>query len=207
MSQATVRVVLATANSHKVSEMRAVLATPGIELLGPGDLAPWEDVEETGHTLEENALLKARAVCAATGLHAIADDTGLFVEALGGKPGHHAARYAGPEATYADNVAKLLGALGDAAPEKRRAAFRTAMALVSPDGCEQVVRGAVHGRILRAPRGGEGFGYDPVFLIEPLGRTMAELSVAVKNVWSHRARAAVAAKRMLAGVRDTSSSV
>lgn len=193
-----VRVVLATANRHKASEMIVVLATPGIELLGPDDLPPREEIDETGHTLEENALIKARAVAAVTGLPAIADDTGLFVDALGGKPGHLAARYAGPNATYADNVAKLLDALGDRPPEQRRASFRTAMALATPDGAERVVRGAVYGRILHAARGGAGFGYDPVFLIEPLGRTMAELPAATKNVWSHRARAAAAARRMLA---------
>ncbi len=194
------RVVLATANRHKASEMIVVLQTPGVTLLGPDDLPPRDEVDESGHTLEENALLKARAVCAVTGLPAIADDTGLFVDALGGKPGHHAARYAGPNATYADNVAKLLDALGDTPTEKRRAAFRTVMALVSPDGRELLARGAVYGRILRAPRGGEGFGYDPVFLIEPLGRAMAELPAETKNVWSHRARAAVAARRLLAGL-------
>ena len=107
-----VRVALATANRHKASEMIVVLATPGIELLGPDDLPTRDDIDETGHTLEENALIKARAVCAVTGLPAIADDTGLFVDALGGKPGHHAARYAGPQATYADNVAKLLREIG-----------------------------------------------------------------------------------------------
>lgn len=177
------RLVIASKNPDKVREVEAVLVSAG----AVGEIArglDWPDVDETGQTLEENALLKARAVARATGLPSLADDTGLEVAALGGRPGVFASRYAGPAASYADNVAKLLGELE--AVEERSARFRTVVALVT-EGEELVAEGALDGVIIRSPRGSGGFGYDPVFEVE--GRTLAEMSVADKNQVSHRARA------------------
>jgi XTP/dITP diphosphohydrolase len=182
------RVVLATANPHKAREMIEILArTLDLELLErPVDL---DDVEETGATLEENAELKATYVSSATGLAALADDTGLFVDALGGDPGVYSARYAGEHASYADNVAKLLGALEGVAPP-RRARFETAAVLVEPNGHVVVTTGTVHGEIATAQRGANGFGYDPIFVPDGgSGRTLAELTDDEKHAISHRGRA------------------
>jgi XTP/dITP diphosphohydrolase len=148
----------------------------------------WPDVEESGDTLEENALLKARAVAAATGLPAVADDTGLEVASLGGAPGVHTARYAGPGAGYAANRRALLAALEGVAD--RRARFRTVVALVIPGAGEVLAQGVLEGQITREERGSGGFGYDPVFEVE--GRTLAELGEDHKNRISHRARALAA---------------
>jgi XTP/dITP diphosphohydrolase len=181
--------VCASANPDKVAEMRDVLAPFGIELdPRPPDLP---DVVEDAATLEGNARLKAVAVCEATGEPALADDTGLEVDALGGAPGVFSARFAGESATYADNVAKLLDALADMPdPEERLARFRTVALVHFPDGREIVAAGWVDGTITLAPRGNNGFGYDPVFEpVEADGRTFAELTTAEKNGISHRARA------------------
>jgi XTP/dITP diphosphohydrolase len=178
------RLVLASKNPDKLAEMEAVLRPTGIagELVEGLD---WPDVEETGETLEENALLKARAVAEATGLPCVGEDTGLEVAALGGAPGVHTARYAGPQAIYADNVRKLLEAMDGVVD--RTARFRTVAALVFPDGAEIIAEGMVGGRIAEIARGSRGFGYDPVFEVE--GRTLAEMSIEEKNLISHRARA------------------
>mgnify|MGYP001817124460 FL=1 len=180
-------VVVASKNPDKIGEIEAVLASlePPIVVI-PGHV--WEDVEETEDTLEGNALLKARAVVAATGHAAVADDTGLEVDALSGAPGVHTARYAGESATYADNVAKLLADLGDA--DRRAARFRTAVAVVTPAGEELVVEGVLEGTITLERRGDGGFGYDPIFDVD--GRTLAEISPAEKNSISHRALALIA---------------
>lgn len=177
-------VVVASKNPDKIAEIEAVIGVidPPIIVI-PGH--QWEDVEEDGETLEANALLKARAVSAATGHAAIADDTGLEVKALGGAPGVHTARYAGAEATYEDNVAKLLEALDKVAD--RRAMFRTVVALVTPAGDELTVEGRLDGVIAKERRGTRGFGYDPVFEVD--GRTLSEISLAEKNRMSHRALA------------------
>lgn len=178
------RLVVATKNRDKVTEMEALILEAGIA----GDIArdvDWEDVEETGATLEENALLKARAVVRATGLPALADDTGLEVAALGGAPGVHTGRYAGPDATYAENVRRLLEEMEPVAD--RSATFRTVMVLAFPDGSEVVAEGSVEGTITRERRGSTGFGYDPVFEVD--GRTLAEMSDAEKNEMSHRGNA------------------
>jgi XTP/dITP diphosphohydrolase len=145
----------------------------------------WPEVEETEPTLEGNARLKARAVAAATELPALSDDTGLEVDALGGAPGVHTARYSGPNATYEDNVVKLLADLEGV--DDRRARFRTVIALVTPGGEELVAEGVLDGSIGSVPRGSGGFGYDPVFVVDD--RTLAELSSAEKHSISHRARA------------------
>jgi XTP/dITP diphosphohydrolase len=179
----TRRVVVASKNTDKVSEVEAVLdLVGGFEVVRSLD---WPDVDETEDTLEGNALLKARAVAVATGIDTIADDTGLEVAVLGGAPGVITSRYAGPNASYADNIAKLLAALEGAAD--RRARFRTVVALVATDGTEMVVEGVLEGRIADEPRGAGGFGYDPVF--ETDGLTLAEIPESVKNRISHRALA------------------
>lgn len=187
----TRRLVLATKNPDKAGEMRSVLlrVIPGIEVV---DGLDWDDVAETGATLEENAVLKARAVSSATGLPALADDTGLEVDALDGAPGVRTARFAGPAATYAENRAALLAALSEVVD--RRARFRTVVALADADTLV-TASGTVEGSIALSERGGGGFGYDPIFEVE--GRTLAEMGVAEKNTLSHRARALEALARKL----------
>lgn len=189
--------VLATANPHKAEEMREVLAPLGVELLARPNDVP--DVEETESTLEGNALLKARALCAATGRPAIADDTGLFIDALEGRPGVWSARYAGEHATYADNVDKALRELADVPDERRQAEFRSVIAVAFPDGSAWWVEGALTGLMERTPRGEHGFGYDPIFVPDDGdGRTLAEFSAEEKNALSHRGRALRAfAERLL----------
>jgi XTP/dITP diphosphohydrolase len=195
------RLVLASANPDKVGEIAAVLAA-ALEV----DLVPRPaevpDVVEDGETLLDNARLKARALVAATGLPAVADDTGLEVDALGGAPGVYSARYAGEDVTYADNVAKLLAELGrlpDAGGE-RRARFRTVALAAFPDGTEVWAEGVVDGTIAPEPRGKAGFGYDPVFLpAEGGGRTFAEMPSEEKHTISHRGRAFRALAAALAG--------
>lgn len=180
------RLVLATGNSHKVKEIEPLLASAGVELVPVGGLIDGWEVEETGITLEENAALKARAAVRATGAPAVADDTGLFVEALDGEPGVRSSRYAGPGCSYADNVRKLLTAMTGV--EVRGAHFRTAVVLACPDGTERVFDGVIEGTIGTGARGTGGFGYDPVFVLRG-GRTLAELSLVEKNRVSHRAAA------------------
>ena len=182
--------VLATANPDKAAEIAAILQLAEVELVArPGDV---DEVEETGETLVANARLKARAIADATGRPALADDTGLEVDALGGAPGVRAARYAGDDVTYADNVAKLLrelAALPDAGGE-RRARFRTVAMVAFPGGTELWREGTVEGTIAGEPRGDEGFGYDPVFVPdEGDGRTFAEMTPGDKHALSHRGRA------------------
>lgn len=192
------KIVLATFNQDKLREMRELLRLPGLTLTAlcdvPGATAP----AEGGDSLEQNARLKARAALDLAGMPAIADDTGLEVDALGGRPGIHAARYAGPGATYADNVAKLLAELANVSVEQRAARFRTVCVALFPDGTEVVAEGVLVGRIALEPRGENGFGYDPVFEVLPLGRTLAEMGDREKNALSHRGRAARALARQLA---------
>lgn len=178
------RLVVASKNEDKVREIEAVLLGLGLvnEIVRGLD---WPDVEESEPTLEGNALLKGRAVAASTGWPALADDTGLEVAALGGAPGVRSARFAGEQASYADNVRALLQRLSG--ETDRSARFRTVMALVTPDGQQIVVEGVLEGSIIDTPRGDSGFGYDPVFEVE--GRTLAELGAAEKNAISHRGRA------------------
>lgn len=183
--------VLASANPDKAAEISAVLsASLDVELRPRPSSVP--DVVEDGATLLDNARLKARALVEATGVAAVADDTGLEVDALGGAPGVYSARYAGEGATYADNVAKLLrelAALPDGGGE-RRARFRTVALVAFPDGTEVWAEGAVEGIILREVRGSAGFGYDPVFAPnEGGGRSFAEMEAQEKHAISHRGRA------------------
>lgn len=195
------RLVVATKNPDKAAEVRAILhrVLPGVELVIGLD---WNDVAETGTTLEENAILKARAVAAATGLPTLADDTGLEVAALGGLPGVRTARFAGEGAGYAANRRALLAALKGV--DDRRARFRTVVALAAGDEVVTAV-GEVSGVITEAERGAGGFGYDPVFAVS--GQTMAELGVDAKNRLSHRARAIEAlAARLRSGADGTEPS-
>ena len=177
-------VVVASKNADKIAEVEAVLSglTPPIVVI-PGHV--WDDVDETEDTLAGNALLKARAVVAATGHAAVADDTGLEVDALRGAPGVTTARYAGEHASYDDNVDKMLRELEGV--DGRSARFRTAVALVTPGGEELVVEGLLEGVITTERRGSDGFGYDPIFDVD--GRTLAEMSAGEKNSISHRALA------------------
>ena len=180
--------VLATANPHKAQEMRDILTALGFDVLARPEDAP--DVDETSETLEGNALLKARALALLTGEPALADDTGLFVDALDGRPGVHSARYAGSGASYADNVEKLLGELDGVPDTMRVARFRSVIAVAYPDGGSFTVEGVLEGSISKSPRGSEGFGYDPVFVpAGASGRTLAELTAEQKNELSHRGRA------------------
>jgi len=183
-----ITLVLATANPHKSEEIRQVLSEFDVELLPRPVEVP--DVDETEETLEGNALLKARALARATGVAAIGDDTGLFVDALGGAPGVYSARYAGEGATFEDNVNKVLAELENVPPDKRTARFRTVIALASPDGTSWWVEGSVEGTILSGRRGEHGFGYDPIFApLSEGGRSLAELSADEKNALSHRGNA------------------
>ena len=177
--------VIATRNRHKVEEIRAILAPLGVTVRDLSDVPGCPDVEETGITLEENALLKARAAHACSGLPVIADDTGLEVYYLLGVPGVFSARYAGENATYADNCRKLLRALVGVPSRRRQARFRTVVAFVEK-GRELLFDGTIEGKIGLAERGGNGFGYDPLFIPEGYTRTYAELTLDEKNRISHR---------------------
>lgn len=180
-------IVLASANRDKLKELRNLLR--GVDVQSIGEIFPGWDVEETGLTLEANALLKARAAAIATKKTAIADDTGLFVWALGEAPGVYTARYAGENCSYHDNTEKLLNALNGEKNSNRKASFQTVIALVTPEGEEHVFRGAVEGLISENHTGTDGFGYDPVFFSIELNKTFAECTPEEKNRVSHRARA------------------
>ncbi len=192
--------VLATRNTGKIREIRQTLAdVPGLELLTCEDLGGWPEVEETGETLEENAVAKARALSRRFGTAALADDSGLEVDALGGEPGVRSSRYAGPEGDSERNMDRLLAEL-EGVPEARRTArFVCVMALALPGGETRMTRGTCEGRILAGRRGKGGFGYDPIFLPAGFDRSMAELSLREKNAISHRGKALRAMKELLAG--------
>lgn len=187
------RVVLATRNAHKVGELQAILAPhlPGVEVLAVGDpsLPDVPEVAETEVTFAGNALLKARAVSAATGLVALADDSGIAVDVLGGAPGIFSARWAGRHGDDAANLALLLAQVADVPEPHRGAAFVCAAALVTPDGREHVELGELRGTLAREPRGAGGFGYDPALVPEGRDVSCAELAPAEKDAISHRGRA------------------
>lgn len=181
--------LLATLNEGKVKELGELLADEEIEVLSLRDIEGWVEVEETGSTFAENAALKARAAAGETGLIAIADDSGLEVDALSGAPGIHSARFAGEPKDDEANIDKLLKLLENVPDEERTGHFRCSLVVVTPDGEEYATEGTVDGKILRQRRGQGGFGYDPVFYVPDFGRTMAELSLTQKNKLSHRAQA------------------
>lgn len=182
-------VLIASTNRGKIVEVRQILSMLPLELLTAEDVGPWPDIDETGDTYEENALLKGRAVSALKGMAALADDSGIEVDALGGAPGVRSARFAGPAATDEDNNALLIHRLHGVAPQARTARYRCVAVLVGPDGEEVSGSGACEGRISLAPAGTGGFGYDPWFIPEGETRTMAELTPQEKDAISHRGKA------------------
>ena len=183
--------VLATRNRHKIDELRAILAATGVEveLVGVAEFPDLPDVAETGVTFAENALLKAVDVASRTGLPAIADDSGLCVDVLGGAPGIFSARWAGKHGDDDANLDLLLAQLADIADEHRQAHFACAAALALPDGRQVVREGRIDGTLLHARRGTNGFGYDPIFLPDGYDWTTAEMPAEAKNAISHRTRA------------------
>jgi XTP/dITP diphosphohydrolase len=197
------RLVFATRNRGKLVELKVLLASLDLDVVGAGELdPPPPEVEEDGATFRDNAIKKARTVAEATGLPALADDSGLEVDALGGEPGVRSARFAGEEADDGANNRKLLARLEGIAPERRRARFRAAVAFADPAGPlgDRVLtaEGACEGVILEEPRGTGGFGYDPLFFCPELGATFAEAGVGPKGGVSHRARAIRAIRAELA---------
>lgn len=193
------RVVLASGNAGKLAELRALLADTGLEVVAQSELGVG-DTDEPAATFVENALLKARHAARLTGLPALADDSGLCVDALGGAPGLHSARYAGVHGDHAGNIAKLLAALRNQPEAARGAHFHCTLVLLrhADDPAPLLAEGRWRGRILTAPRGAGGFGYDPVFLDPDSGLSAAELPPAQKNRISHRGRALASLRAQLA---------
>jgi XTP/dITP diphosphohydrolase len=190
----TARLVLATLNPHKVTELSRILdgdggPGAGVSLTSLAEFPGAPDVAETGATFADNALLKARAIAAFTGLPAVADDSGICADALNGMPGVLSARWSGRHGDDQANLDLLLAQLADIPDERRGAEFRCAAALVQPGGAEQVTEGVLRGRLIRARRGTGGFGYDPIFVPDGGTQTTAELSPAEKDAISHRGRA------------------
>lgn len=191
------RLLLATNNPGKVAELRHLLDGCGWQIVTPADLGLKLEVEEVGQTYAENATMKALAFASASGLVTLADDSGLEVDALGGRPGLMSARYAGPDRTDAERVGKLLDELSGVPDEQRGARFRAVIAIADAAGRVELVEGTVEGRIAHEPRGENGFGYDPVFLLPERGLTAAELSPDEKHAVSHRGVAARKARAVL----------
>ena len=190
------KLVLATHNIHKQTEMKFILSGLGVTVIGLDQFPEIKSIEETGTTLIENALIKARTVHEITGLPSLADDTGLEVDALNGAPGVYSARFAGDNATFEDNVNKMLIALKGIPYDKRRARFRTVLAFIDSNS-EFSEDGAIEGRIINKARGKDGFGYDPIFQPESYDITFAEMTSEEKNRISHRARALEKMKKIL----------
>lgn len=191
------RLLIATNNAGKIAEFRQLLDRCGWELVTPHDLGLKLDVQESGQTYEENAREKAVQYARASGLVSLADDSGLEVDALGGRPGIFSARYAGPDRTDEERVQALLEELHDVPDKERTARFRAVIAVAGAAGRVETVEGTVEGAIARAPRGTNGFGYDPVFLLPRRGLTTAELPPAEKHAISHRGIAARKARAIL----------
>lgn len=193
------QLLVATRNRGKIKEIRALLDGLVEEVLCATDLPDLPETVEDGATFSDNALKKAREACLASGLPALADDSGLVVNGLNGRPGVFSARFAGPDADDSANNHKLLQEVAGLPQSERSAAFVCSMAYVSPDGVEQLFEGRVGGKIIDQPRGEHGFGYDPLFLVDGYQQTMAELSLDEKNRISHRGQALQAFKRYLGG--------
>ncbi|HBC30751.1 MAG TPA: non-canonical purine NTP pyrophosphatase, RdgB/HAM1 family [Clostridiales bacterium] len=184
------RIILSTGNTHKIHEIKGILKDMPFEVVSKNDLGYEEfDVVEDGSTLEENALKKAEELHKLTKGIVIADDTGLFVDALNGEPGVYSSRYSGEEATYADNNKLLLNKLKDVSNEKRAAYFKTVIAVIFEDGSRLTAEGICRGYIALEERGKRGFGYDPLFVVEGTDKTFSEMTEEEKNKLSHRANA------------------
>lgn len=181
------KIIVATKNANKIREIREIFSPLGFEVVSQTEAGIDIDVEETGDTFEKNALIKARAVSLVCDDYVLADDSGLCVEALDGRPGVYSARYAGEGASDSDKITKLLGEMQGV--DNRRAKFMTSVAFIMPDGTELVTSGEVCGRILLQPEGENGFGYDPVFFSDELGKSFAVATPEEKNSVSHRSRA------------------
>ena len=191
------QLLLATTNPGKVAEFRLLLQGCGWELVAPAEIGLSLDVEETGQSYAENATLKAVEYAEASGLVALADDSGLEVDAMDGRPGHLSARYAGPDLSDQERVQALLKELAGVPDEKRSARFRCLIAIATPAGQVELVEGTVEGQITHEPSGENGFGYDPVFLLPERGVTTAELPPEEKHAISHRGAAAREARTLL----------
>lgn len=194
--------VLATRNRHKGEELASLLGDLGVRIHTLEEFPSAPEVEEDGDTCRANAVKKAIEIARATGLTAVADDTGLDVDALDGRPGPFAARYAGERATYEDNCRKLLRELEGVPHERRTARFLTVAAVASPAGEVQTTEGVLNGLIAESCRGERGFGYDPVFYVPELGKTLAELTPEEKNRISHRAKAFAQVRELLRSIID-----
>jgi XTP/dITP diphosphohydrolase len=197
------RLLIATNNRGKLAELRHIFQGLPCEIVSPSDIGLDLEVEETGSTFEENAALKSTAFARESGLLTLADDSGLEVEALGGKPGVLSARYAGADATDADRVRFLLSQMSDIPVEKRQARFRSVIAITTPDDLHtELCSGECRGIITFEPKGENGFGYDPIFYLPQLSKTMAELPGEIKNSFSHRGQAARNAIPVLKNLLD-----
>jgi XTP/dITP diphosphohydrolase len=194
------KLLLATNNEGKVREYKSLLSGVPFELVTPAEVGIKAEVAETGKSFEENATLKATTLAAESQLLTLADDSGLEVDALGGEPGTLSARYAGENASDTDRVNYLLAKMQGIPEEKRQARFRCVIAIATPQGKVELCSGECEGVIALKPRGNRGFGYDPVFYLPELGKTMAELSPEAKNKISHRGRAAAKARALLMAV-------
>lgn len=183
------KILIATTNQGKIEEIRNLVKGLPAVFLSLSEVPDIPEVVEDGTTFEENALKKARTVAQSTGMATLADDSGLCVDALNGRPGVHSARYAGEDASDEDKYRRILAEMQDVPDSQRSARFECALALVAPDGEERLFRGVCKGLITRAPRGSSGFGYDPIFYFEDAGCTFAEMDRESKNQVSHRGRA------------------
>ncbi len=200
------RLLIASGNAKKVVELRRLVAQAGLSLdvVGLGDVPPYEEPAEDGDTFEANALIKARAGAAVTGLPTLADDSGIEVDVLNKMPGVRSARWAGPGASDTENLELLLRQISEVELPRRRGRFVCAMALVHPDGNEEVLRRTMEGVVIDAPRGTNGFGYDPIFVTDGHDVTNAELSPAEKDAVSHRGQAVRAMLPLLARLEEQS---
>jgi len=191
------QLVLATQNKDKIREIRNLLDDLPVTIMTFDNFLDFPDIEETGTTFEENAVLKAKGIAEFTGYAALADDSGLEVDALNGAPGVYSSRYAGPGCTYDDNNRKLLSEMEGVEKDKRTARFRSVIAVAWDEKSVETVEGIAEGIITDKKYGGDGFGYDPVFYYPPAGKTFAEMTLEEKNKVSHRGRALVKAKELL----------
>jgi XTP/dITP diphosphohydrolase len=191
------RALLGTSNPHKLDELRAILGDLPLTLLSLDDVAPVPEVEETGATFAENAILKATAYASASGLLTLADDSGLEIDALGGEPGIYSARWAGVGTPYSERFRLILERLAQTPESGRVARYCCVIAIAGPEGLLATAEGVLEGAIATAPRGEGGFGYDPIFYLPACGKTVAEIPADVKNHISHRALAAAQARRQL----------